>query len=375
MKTEKSRVKSVFAAIVADPYRKLVAIVLATGLWFVVNNQIVGTLPPRSVPLVPVDSARPGDRALGNRLAVALPMDRVVGKRFLDGDTPIEDVTIALSGPRFRIDALENETLDLQVTAFATLDFGTRKDVEFTAADIRHGLQGVTLEMRPARVRLEVEKIDSMSMKLSLENVELQLSDDGSRLRRDTAEFTPDTVTILGSAAALAQMRVPGPKPLRARLPKTTGTSRQVTAGVEIAAPKELNLSLAEPASVVIQLRPETTVFEFELPLVVDDLALPANQRGLFQPERTTQFVRIVAGGDLRSTLTSLGENGDKARQQAWASANLRLLVQIPALEPTVGSEIVREARLLLLGSLQSTVDRSECNLEEPVSVTLKKRK
>lgn len=375
MKTDKRRVRGVFAAIVADPYRKLVAIALAMGLWFFVNNQIVGTLPPRSVPLVPVASARTGERVLGNRLAVVLPMDRVVGKRFLDGDTPIDDVTIVLSGPRYRIDALENETLDLQVTAFATIDFGTRNDVEFTAADIRHGIQGVTLEMRPARVRLEVERIDTWPVKLSLDNVELQLSDDGGRLRRDTAEFTPDTATILGTAAALAQIRMPGPKPLRARLPKTAGTSRQVTAGVELAAPKELNLQLAETPSVTIQLRPETTVFEFELPLVIDDLALPANQRGLFQPERTTQFARIVAGGDLRSTLTSLGENGDKARQQTWANANLRLLVQIPSIEPTSGPEIVREARLLLLGPLQATVDRSECGLEEPVSVILKKRK
>ena len=174
MKTDKRRVRGVFAAIVADPYRKLVAIALAMGLWFFVNNQIVGTLPPRSVPLVPVASARTGERVLGNRLAVVLPMDRVVGKRFLDGDTPIDDVTIVLSGPRYRIDALENETLDLQVTAFATIDFGTRNDVEFTAiwadvADCVYRQNGWTL-CDPDNRALAVEAANTFIRQLGTAN-------------------------------------------------------------------------------------------------------------------------------------------------------------------------------------------------------------
>ena len=372
MKTEKRKVRGFFAAMVADPYRKLVAIALAIGLWFLINNQIQGSVEKQATL---VHTLRTNEPLLTSRIAVLLPTDRVVGKRFLDGDTPIDNnqIKVILSGPRYRIDSLPS-VLDLQVTAFASLDLGNRTDVEFTAADIRHGLQGVELEISPRRVRLEVEHIDTLPMKLSLENVELQLVDEDGRLRRDTAEFTPDTATILGTAAALSELRKPGLKPLRARIPKAAGAARQVTTVVEIAAPKELSLSLAEPISVTIQVLPETSVFDLELPLVVDDLALPADQRGVYQPARRKQFVRIVAGGDLRSRLTSLGENGDKVRQQEWASENLRLLVEVRKQDPEAGSEIVREARLLLLGSLRDTVDRTECFLEEPVSVTLRKQ-
>lgn len=375
MTTEKRRPRGFFSALVSDPYRKLAAIGLGTLLWFVVNAQIVGST-SRVVPLVTVGSVRTGDVALGSRLAVVLPTDRVVGQRFMDGDRPIEQITVVLSGPRYRVEALRDTNLDLQVVTFAGLDLATRKDVEFTAADIRRDLQGITIELQPARVRLELERIDSWEVKLSLDNVELQGADFGNRLRRDTAEFTPETATILGTAAALQQIRQPGPKPLRARLPANPGTSRLVTAGIELAAPKELGLKLAENSSVTMQMLPETSVFDLELPLIVDDMALPPEQRGLYVPEKKSQFVRICAGGDLRSKLVSLGEGADKTQQKVWAAAYLRLLVHVPAPEsgPAAVSEIVREARLLLLGPLQATVDRSECFLEEPVSVTLRKR-
>lgn len=375
MKNERRKVRGIFAALVADPYRKLVAIGLAIGLWFLINNQIVGRI-PRVVSLTTIGSARGSEApSMGSRLAVVLPTDRVVGLRFMDGDRPIDQVKVFLSGPRYRVDAIADETLDLQVAAFASLDWSTRPYVEFTAADIRRDLQGIDIELEPSRIRLEVERLDQWQLKLNFEHVELQDSQFGSRLRRDAAEFSADTVVILGTASALDEIRKPGPKPLRARI-TSSGSSRQVSAVIELATPKELGLSLAERPSVTIPILPETSVFDLELPLIVDDLALPPEQRGLYQPEVRSKFVRIRAGGDLRSTLITQGEGPDKSRQQSWASAHMRLLVHIPAIEPgaTYGPEIVRRPELLLLGPLQAAVDRTEFLLDETVSVTLRKK-
>lgn len=373
MKGERRRVRSILQALVADPYRKLLALALAVGLWFIVNNQIVGAV-PKLVQLQTIGSVRTGEAVIGSRLAVVLPTDRVVGLRFMDGDRQIEQIEIVLSGPRYRVDALSDETIDLQVAKFVGLDWSTRRDVEFTAADIRRDIPGVTIEMRPSRVRLEVERIDQWPLKLSFENVELQENPYGNRLRRDAAEFSPDTAVILGTASAIAQIRS-GPKPLRARVTGTS-SSRQVLAVVELAVQKELGLRLAETPSVTIPLLPEMSVFELEIPLVVDDLALPPEQRGLYRPDERSKFVRIRAGGDLRANLVALGEGPDKNRQQTWASAHLRLLVHIPALDAgaTYGQEIVRRPDLLLLGPLRAAVDRTEYLLDETVSITLRKK-
>lgn len=377
MKTEKRRTRGLFAALVSDPYRKLVAIGLAIGLWFLINSQIQGSV-EMTATLNWAGAGAPSEPWKGNRLVVLLPTDRVVGLRFMDGDKPQDHVKVLLSGPRYRIDALSSDNLDLQITSFTGLDWSTRRDVEFTASDIRRDLQGVTIELEPSRIRLEVERLDKWPIKLGFDYVELvepQDSQFGERLRRDLAEFSPPEATILGTASAIQKIRGPGLKPLRARVTGAS-SSRQVSARIELAAPKELDLRLAEIPSVTIPVLPDTTPFDVELPLVIDDLALPPEQRGIYEPEVRTKLVRILAGGDLRSKLVALGEGGETARRQNWAKNNLRLLVHVPAPEPglSYGPEFVREARLLLLGPLQATVDRTECFLEEPVSVTLRKR-
>lgn len=377
MKTDKRRSRGVLSALVADPYRKLAAIGLAIGLWFFIDSQITGTT-SRTVPLVTVGAAGTVEAAgtsLGSRLAVVLPTDRVIGLRFMDGTEPISQVKVVLSGPSYRIAQVSDGLIDLRVTAFAGLDWSTRRDIEFTAADIRRDLQGVEIELDPPRIRLEVERIKDWPVKLSFDVVELPENPFGNRLRTDLAEFSPETVHILGPASGIDQIRGPGLMPLRARI-TSSGTSRQVTAVIELTVPPESGLRLAETPSVTIPIRPSTHLFELELPLVIDDLALPPEQRGLYQADARTRFVRIRAGGALQSQLVSLGEGADTSRQQNWASANLRLLVHLTGLEQGVnlGPELVREAHLLLLGSLRATVDRSECFLDETVSVTLRKK-
>ena len=87
--SKERRRKGVFWNIVADdPYRKLVAVGLAVLLWFFINSRIMDStdyvLPLRVVDALDVSSGE-------NQLAIALPTDRVVKRRFLDEDREIPE--------------------------------------------------------------------------------------------------------------------------------------------------------------------------------------------------------------------------------------------------------------------------------------------
>jgi hypothetical protein len=377
MNREQRRVRNRLGALLADPYRKLASIVLAVGLWFFLNSQIHGDLLV-TMPLVTVGNQRTVGEVPASRLAIVLPTDRVVQRRFLDGEHVVDTVQVKLSGPRYLIDTLTGEPLDLQISSFLALDWQNRASVEFTAADIQRNLralQELHIELQPPRITLEVERIDATDLPLSLGVVDLQMDEElAARLRRETAEFSPDVVRVLGPASSLDQLRTRIGKPLRARL-RSSGNERQLTAILELAADPELGLRLATTPSMTVQVQPILRVFELELPLDVDDLALPAAMRGQFHPDAKTRMVRIKAGGELRARLVALGEDADRKRLHDWAAAHLRLSIWIPPLEPgaAYGPEIVREARLVLRGPLQTTADRNDFALAETVSVTLRR--
>ena len=209
MKSEKRRQRGIFGAIVADPYRKLAALVLASGLWFFINAQITNKLQRHDISLVAVGSQRVRAEG-GNRLAVVLPTDLVVLNRFMDADRPIDHVDVVLSGPRRRLEQFKDAALDLEITRFLTLeDWDTRTSIEFTAADISldRTMDDLHIELIPARIRVEVSKIDKHPLPLSLEMIDLQADPLDARLRRDTASFQPETAWILGRASAIEKFR------------------------------------------------------------------------------------------------------------------------------------------------------------------------
>lgn len=369
------RAQSRFGGLFADPYRKLAAVALAIGLWFFLDSQITRDL-DRVLRLEATGTALLAGSTASSRLAVQLPTDRVVGLRFLAEEQPVEAVHLRLRGPRYRIDALIDETLDLQVTRFlGAIDWANRKRVEFTIADVQRNtklLQGVQLTMEPARVVLEVEKIDDRALQLGLDIVDLQVDEQlEPRLRRETAVFSPEIARLLGPASSLAQFPPRGQKPLRARL-RGRSNDRVITASLELDAPPELGLRLAETPSLTIQVRPVTQVFDLDLQVHVDDLALPPEQRNQYQPVQPVVRARIRAGGQLQTTLVGLQE----PKRAQWAYDYLRLGVFIPPQENGAphSHEIVREARLFLRGHLHPLVERSECELDQPVSVTLRRQ-
>lgn len=381
MKTDK-RVPRVVAVVVDDPWRKLLAIGLAVLLWFFIDNQITRTI-KLSVPLVVVGAQRNDGRSV-DRLAVALPLDRVVAGRFFDGQTPIDHVEIVLTGPRYRIAAFEDsgdKRLDLQITKFLSLDWAQRTktwteadSIEFTADDIsrdQRGLEEVKIRIVPSRIRLDVEPMDKLQVQLKLSDVDLDAGTMGERLRTETAQFAPDTAVVLGPAFAINELRKAAKK-FRADM-KAVGNDRQVTVTLELLGGAG-QLRFETPPQLTIQVLPQTTKAELEVPIFVDDMSLPPKDRGLYVPVEATRLVRVRLGGLLRIKLGEFGD--DRQKRNDWARDNLRLYVHLA--RPEAGAkyeqEIDRSAVLRVAGRLVESVERGECLLDEPVVVKLKQR-
>lgn len=364
------------ALVVDDPWRKLLAVGLAVLLWFFIDNQITRTIRP-SVPLVAVDAQGDLGRSV-DRLAIALPLDRVVLVRFSDGQETIDHVSVVLTGPRYRIAAFEDndeKRLDLQITKFLALDWSDRTSVEFTAADIsrdQRGFEDVVIQLDPPRIRVEVERIADLPVPLSLDVVDLKEEQLAGRLVLQTATFAPETAVVLGPAIGINELRK-AEKKFRATM-KSAGNDKQVTVELELIR-ADLGLKFATPPQLTIQVLPRTATFSVEVPVVVDDLALPPKERGAYLPPEKTRTVRIRAGGDLRMKLAQFDETGDKQKRAEWVQEYLRLVVHIS--KPESGAqyqpEIEREARLRVVGRMSESVDRNEYSLDEVVLIKLRR--
>lgn len=373
MSADSRRARGLLATVVAHPLLKVTAIALAAMLWWFVDNRITRTL-RRTIPLTTVGAQSVIGEQL-ERLAVVLPTDRVVGRRFFDGTKPIDRVEVVLSGPRFRVSAVEdNQILDLQVTKFLSLDWSTRTDIEFDAGDIRRdrALEQLRIELVPPRVRLEVELVEERKFTLSIDQVELQEGPFADRLRRETVKFAPDTAVVLGPAYAIEDLARRGGKPFRAVL--KGGSAGQVSASLELVRGGEAGLRFAAVPVLTMDVLPETKAFTLELPVMVDDLALPPELRGLYKPDPETRSVAIRAGGPLHAALAGLADSGGTGDTRRWAMNNLRLLVIVRReKDETLPAEIEREARLLFVGKTYQSVDHYECLLQDPVLVKLRR--
>lgn len=373
MTAEKRRSRGLLAAIVDDPLRKLIAIGLAVLLWFFIDSRITSEH-VRTLPLVTV-----GAQSLvgegQDRLAVVLPTDQVVGKGFFDGERRLDRVEVVIRGPRFRVAEIANEPLNLQVTAFLGLDWTQRNAEVFTAGDLRRDqrvLQDLRIELRPSRIRLDVERIEARKIPLTLDLVEIDDGGFGSRLRRDTADFAPDEATVLGPAIGIERFSKRPGKPFRVSL-QAAGSDRQVTGSLELVGAEDLGIRFAATPILTMQVNPLTEPFDVELPILVDDLTLPAELRSRMQPETTTRMTRIRVAGNLRIQLSELRSAPNPRELADFAAANLRLYVSLPP-GTTLPAELDREARLMFVGRGYQQVGRNECLLDETVVVKLRQK-
>lgn len=373
------RRRSLWTTIAHDPWRKLAALVLGVGLYYVLDSEVRDTMQVDMMLQVTTTGAAES-LGSGNRLLISLPTDRLALRNFIDAATGqvIENrqVQLSISGPNFEIDAMRAMTMSLPVT-LPNVDWERNDSAEFTIADVRRTLRQlndpeVSIAMQPPRVRIVVERMDDAEVKLHPDRIEVAVDSERlrARLRLNSAEFSRDFARVVGRANELVVFRA-DERPFVVRL-SARSNDRQVTADVMLHQRHQTRGLRIDPAcTMTVPLSPEMQEFTFILPVRTDDLSLPAEQRGMFRPDVDELEVRIKAGGALLTTLISRPEQAAR-----WARQHMRLGVSLqPRIDGTAfPDEFPLQARLELTGSTLDQFDPAEYALAETVTVQLRRR-
>jgi diadenylate cyclase len=385
--SERRRHKSVLAAIVSDPLRKLAAVLLGIGLYFLLDLRITDTVTlSATVVAVAVDETPPES---GDQVRITLPTDIVGYPRFVNPLAGAENnrlvdnqVKISITGSSYATNAVRAQQGSLVFPVpLPDVDWSKVDNAEFTIADIQHTEQvlldrKLSMTMEPRSVRIEVDRLKVRDTPMSLEFVELVGNDRlRARLQFDTALFSHDTVQVIGPMTAVDKFGNHVEKPFVADLSTASQHEavRRISLTVQLQ-PRYRDQRLRirnSPVTLTLQLQPVMQEFVLELPVRVDDLALPPELRGRYQPAQQLRQVRINAGGTLRTRLTIM----DEEQRARWAHNNLRLSVYLQPRESIASypAEMTEIARLEPVPDLASLVGAGEYELLDTVPVVLQR--
>lgn len=348
----------------SDPYRKLLALALALGLWFYLDEQVSDRLALTLVlDAVPIETAT---EAAPDELPLPLPlgMFSVEDFRHADTDEVRTTVTLYFEGPKARIAELQRDhhfrvkprDIDLDVTS-----------IEFGADDIdeREPYLDMLTGMQPARIKVNLEALTEIEVIPNEDTIvwpdELYASL-GNRLQTKRATLRPPVATIEGPASVINQSRNPR------FLFELTGQEKFLLTGTLSLITNEPRIRLIQRPVVSVPLEPERRTFTIELPVLVDDGKLPAEARATWdwEPAAMTMTATIEAYGDIVSRYLM----NAKSREDL-ASNYMRLIV---TLEPDDrdNEEVAREATLSAHKLVD--IDADEYRLKEAIAVTVRRR-
>jgi hypothetical protein len=108
-------------------------------------------------------------------------------------------------------------------------------------------LEGLRLELQPSRIRLEVDTIEQHSVPLTFDQVDMRGGSVLTRLKSDTAQFSPPTAIVLGQAIAIGEFQKRTGRRFRASFDSVpgAGSGRQITVPLELVDQEELGLRFA----------------------------------------------------------------------------------------------------------------------------------
>jgi hypothetical protein len=327
--------------LVADPWRKALALLLGVLLWYWLDRQVTDRHLVYVAP-VAVDARMPRREArTGNELQVRLPTSRYVVTSFLDaatGEPLTERVRIELVGARYSIGRLDEAvgfsvSLDLS-DAPETGSFSREfriSDLRAIDRDVEPLLDKAT--MVPARVEVRIEHVLSEQYTLTQQDVTVQGPDPArfpnlsARLMLEEARFEPPTVRLYGPATSIERLR------RRRRifdldLARGRIEADQATGGLTLIpfpGSEEIRIADDVEPQVTIPLRPRFEDFPLPVPVLLDDAGLPESSRGRFRLVHETAEVNLQASGTLETLLSDKTE----AERAAWALEQARLVATV----------------------------------------------
>ena len=349
----------------SDPYRKLLALALALGLWFYLDEQVSDKLELTLViKAVPAESAAEVPRGT-LPLPLPLGMFSVEDFRHADTDEAQTTVTLYFEGPKASIAELKRDhhfsvrprDIDLDVTS-----------IEFGVDDIdeRKPYIEMLTRMEPARIKVNLEALREIEVIPNPEDAIMWPPDLyaalGARMRLEQATMRPPVATLEGPQSIINQVRNP-----RFDFELTSQEKFLLTGKLKLIT-NEPRIKLIQRPVVSIPLEPERRTFTIELPVLVDDGKLPPEARATWdwEPVSMTATATIEAYGDIVSRYLM-----NAVSREDLASNYLRLIV---TLEPDDrdNDEVAREATLSAHKLVD--IDPDEYKLKEAIAVTVRRR-
>ncbi len=380
---DQRRKKTVWSSLVTDPYRKLAAVALAVGLWYFLDAQVTKDWTVTATLRVTNEAVRTAiEPEPGHNIMVRLPTQTVAVRGFKNAasERPIDRDTVQLvfRGPRHLVDSVRDNQLTLFAGPFLDRKWDEITALDFTAAEIRRTdrtLQDLEISMDPPVVRVELEQKSVRDVPLKADVVELLWRDPQhkerlhGRLRMDRVEFNRDFCQVRGPRSLMRAFPNPDRRPFAVQLEPING-ERQAT-GVLTLNGGDGTLELGTQATITIELVPNHREFSLDIQVRVDDRSLPPTLQGKYRPVPPIRQVKIKASGELGSLLVPMKDDPEALAR--FAHQFLRLDVWIPPRDDEEGfaPNLVREARLVLLGPLGDRLDPINYGLAEAVSVDL----
>lgn len=378
-RTTDKRVGILRSLFLSDPYRKLIAVGFAVGLWFFLDSQVTAT-DQMDLGLDSLEDSREDQWLVTgpspDRLWVKVPPARWTVAGFQNAVTgeEISGVRLDFSGPKHVIERIREEKLlfiAVNPAGNDVADLRQQGGFEFTVDDVRalSDFQAPIQHMSPERVKVVLEYNKEQPVQLSHDLISFDLPDHVSeedqenyrnRIRLSQADFSDLVVVLYGPEDEISGL-LNEPKLFRVSLSERAPGQ---VGGNLVLLEKFRHFSMApELLNVSLPLELEPTEYTLWVPVSVDDLALPRAAQGRYGPAEPVMQIILLASGDLNDLLIAAGTD---AAQQAWANEHLRLHVPLaPGFDPNLNFHNAE----LLIPNLP--IDPRYYRLQDRVTVTI----
>ena len=332
--------RSLLGLIAADPWRKLLALLIAVLLWYWLDRQVTSR---KEVQLTPVavdasDPKRDSRRTNEGELQVRLPTSQFVITEFRDassGKALEQRVRLDLVGAQYTIDSVEANVafavkLDLKAAPEGetfTEQFDVR-DLRPLDRDLRRLMDKAT--MTPPSIEVVIEHVVSEPITLSYKDVTVQNPDPtrypnfNARLVLDDVRFEPTSVQVYGPAGAMDRLRKRNKVFLldlaegRVEADVASGPLRLI----DFPGSSSVRIAGDIVPEATFRLRPRFEEFSLQVPVLLDPAAMPAALRSRYRATTERAEVNLQASGSLETLLA----DKSPAELAEWAMRQTRLL-------------------------------------------------
>ncbi len=337
MRSKDSRlVNSIFS----DPWRKLASLGLAILLWQFLDNLVTKTA-----------VVTPKLHTTGNTQTVEQSRHMYIyvqeSKFTLDGfydaqtDLAVKQVKITLRGATHLVEDFgENRGFSVE-SAFKRMPEDSTA-FEFELEDVlcsNQRFQGLLFSMEPKSVRVRLDKNEEISIVLGTSTVRFmptgKIANFHEVVDLENAKYTTGNILFSGRSTVIRELEnmttpfVVDFDDISGNISKTSARGKVRLAPSSKGRFEELHQTPGD-ISVTVPIRPQFIEFSFkDIPILIDEVALPPNLRGKFSIDMTSGRVEIKAINRLVSEWSGLRD--DAAKKQWILDHGVRLLAQIPA--------------------------------------------